>query len=70
MEIKRTKTAVIHLCSDEAINNHTHHNKQRAHREDVKQKMKLAEQNVAMMQEYIEQTKHLTVLHTLPQITN
>ena len=64
------ENSVLHLCNDDAITERTHHNKKRALTDEVRHKHKLIEENRATLKLHIERTKHLTALHTLPQITN
>lgn len=62
------ENSVIHLCNDDAVTTKTHHNKKRAHSDEVRHKQKLAEENRAKMRAYIEETNRLTSLHTLTQL--
>jgi hypothetical protein len=63
-------TSTLHLCSDEDPHSPQPYNGQhkKALRADMKHKLSLAAENKRSLLAYIEQTKHLTRLHTIAQI--
>lgn len=59
----------IHLCKDDSVEDYQHPNKRKANDEFLKSKIQLGRLNKEALDAYIQQTNHLTMLHTLQQIT-